>query len=128
MPAYVRASLDDVRVPKRHTHKTFWGNPQWRRCAAAGDIYLGDYEGWYNEREETFVTPTEAEANGYVDPSSGVPYKKVSEQSYFFRLSKYTGYLREMFSRTGAEAACVPEDRRKSILKMACLAQIQLNP
>lgn len=34
----------------------------WTMCADAGDIYLDCYEGWYNEREETFVNDSEAEA------------------------------------------------------------------
>jgi hypothetical protein len=28
----------------------------WIQCAAANDIYLDTYSGWYNVREETFVT------------------------------------------------------------------------
>jgi hypothetical protein len=32
-----------------------------RRCADAGDIYLGKYEGWYDVREETFVSDKDAE-------------------------------------------------------------------
>lgn len=33
----------------------------WERCAAAGDIYLGSYEGWYNEKEERFEKASDAE-------------------------------------------------------------------
>ena len=67
----------------------------WRKCAAnntnhpEGDIYLDAYSGWYNVREETFVTDTEAEANDFKDPSSGLPLKRVEEESYFFRMSAY---------------------------------------
>ena len=31
-------------------------------CVANGDIYLGGYEGWYDEGQEEFVTETEAKA------------------------------------------------------------------
>lgn len=62
-------------------------------CAAEGDIYLDTYQGWYNVREETFVTETEAAANDYTDPVSGLPYKQVEEESYFFRMSKYKDRL-----------------------------------
>lgn len=65
----------------------------WNMCAESGDIYLDAYEGWYNEREETFVTDTEAEQCNFQDPSSGVPLKRVKEESYFFRMSKYTERL-----------------------------------
>jgi methionyl-tRNA synthetase len=67
----------------------------WNKCADAGDIYLGSYEGWYNEREETFVPENEAELNNFMDPDSGLPLKKVKEESYFFRLSNYATRLIE---------------------------------
>jgi methionyl-tRNA synthetase len=65
----------------------------WVRCADAGDIYLDSYEGWYNEREEAFVPDGEAEASNFKDPGSGLPLKRVSEESYFFRMSKYLDRL-----------------------------------
>jgi methionyl-tRNA synthetase len=65
----------------------------WLRCAAAGDIYLDTYTGWYNVREETFVTETDAALNNYTDPVSGLPYKRVEEESYFFRMSAYKDRL-----------------------------------
>lgn len=61
----------------------------WKMCASAGDIYLSAYEGWYNEREEVFVSETEAEAQGFIDPGNGLPLKRVKEESYFFRMSAY---------------------------------------
>lgn len=61
----------------------------WQKSYDAGDIYLDSYEGWYNEREEAFVTETDAEATNFLDPGNGLPLKRVSEQSYFFRMSKY---------------------------------------
>jgi methionyl-tRNA synthetase len=66
----------------------------WRRCAAnttngESDIYLSTYEGWYNVREETFVTESDAKLADFKDPTSGLPLKKVKEESYFFRMSAY---------------------------------------
>mmetsp|Transcript_46896 Transcript_46896/g.114386 ORF Transcript_46896/g.114386 Transcript_46896/m.114386 type:complete len:780 (+) Transcript_46896:83-2422(+) len=61
----------------------------WKRCADAGDIYLDAYSGWYNVREETFVTDQEAELNDFKDPASGTPLKRVEEESYFFKMSAY---------------------------------------
>lgn len=65
----------------------------WEICSNAGDIYLDSYEGWYNEREEVFVTDLEAEAAGFLDIGSGVALKRVKEESYFFAMSKYTERL-----------------------------------
>ncbi len=66
----------------------------WRRCAAndsggKSDIYLSKYEGWYNVKEETFVTDSDAKLAHYKDPTSGAPLKKVEEESYFFRMGDY---------------------------------------
>lgn len=35
----------------------------WEKCTAAGDVVLGEYEGWYNVREECFVPDNEVRAN-----------------------------------------------------------------
>ena len=65
------------------------------RSKKSGDIYLDTYEGWYNVREETFVTDADAEAAEYKDPVSGKPLTKMSEESYFFRQSRYQKQLIE---------------------------------
>lgn len=62
-------------------------------CFENDDIYLGTYSGWYNIREETFVSESEAQLNDYKDPLSNVPLQKMEESSYFFRLSKYKQQL-----------------------------------
>ncbi|KAF0689156.1 Aste57867_19428 [Aphanomyces stellatus] len=69
-------------------HKDF-AQYLFNRAEENGDIYKGTYEGWYNVREETFVTETEAQQTDYKDPTSGTPLKKMQESSYFFRMSKY---------------------------------------
>jgi len=61
----------------------------WRKLKENGDIYLGRYEGWYLVREERFVTEQEATEWEFKDPGSGVPLKKMSEPSFFFKLSKF---------------------------------------
>ena len=65
------------------------GVPLFELSKANGDIYLDTYEGWYNVREETFVTETDAAASNYCDPVSGKPLKKMKEESYFFRQSRF---------------------------------------
>ncbi|MDB5305254.1 MAG: methionyl-tRNA synthetase, partial [Phycisphaerales bacterium] len=58
---------------------------------ASGDIYLGGYEGWYDEGQEEFVTETTAKDQGFKSAISGRPLVRYKEASYFFRLSKYAG-------------------------------------
>jgi methionyl-tRNA synthetase len=86
----------------------------WRRCAANGDIYLDQYSGWYNVREETFVTDNEAEQNNFMDPTSGLPLKRVDEESYFFKMSAYQDRLVEHIQNNPNFIR--PEQHRNNIL------------
>jgi len=52
------------------------------KATDVGDIYLDTYEGWYNVKEETFITENEAQLTDYKDPASGNPLEKRSEESY----------------------------------------------
>ena len=42
-----------------------------KRSFDAGDIYLGEYEGWYNAREEAYVSDTDAAMCNHTDPITG---------------------------------------------------------
>lgn len=50
-----------------------------QRALDNGDIYKDTYEGWYNVREEKFVTETEAAQSDYKDSVSGKPLTKMQE-------------------------------------------------
>ena len=52
-----------------------------------GDIYKGEYEGWYCVPDETFLTDSQL-VDGKC-PVCGREVKKVKEEAYFFKLSKY---------------------------------------
>jgi methionyl-tRNA synthetase len=60
----------------------------WKRMSDAGDIYLAEYEGAYCVACEDFYTETQAE--GGKCPTHGRPLEAMKEESYFFRLSRYT--------------------------------------
>lgn len=83
---YVRTSSEAHKATAQHI---------WRVAQERGDVYLDMYVGWYNVREETFVTETEAQATNYKDPLSGKLLQKMEEPSYFFRLSKYQQKIRD---------------------------------
>lgn len=83
---------------KRHTvvvEKIF------EKLLEQGDIYLGEYEGWYSVPDETYYTETQlvepVYENGKIvggkSPDSGHEVELVKEESYFFKLSKYTDRL-----------------------------------
>lgn len=70
-----------------------------------GDIYLGEYEGWYSVSDEEFFTETQlsevfrdenGKMIGGIAPS-GNPVKLVKEESYFFKMSKYADRLLDYY-------------------------------
>ena len=62
-----------------------------------GDIYLGEYEGWYNVREESFITETQLEEFNQLPEDKRPRIDKIKEESYFFRLSEYEKPLLEFY-------------------------------
>lgn len=59
-----------------------------------GDIYLGEYEGWYCTPCETYWTETQL-LEGNCCPSCGRETVKLKEESYFFKMSKYGDRLKK---------------------------------
>lgn len=60
-----------------------------------GDIYLGEYEGWYCTPDEAFFTERQL-VDGKC-PDCGRPVEKVKEESYFFKMSKYADRLLKFY-------------------------------
>ncbi len=56
-----------------------------------GDIYKGEYKGWYCVPCGSFFPDTQVE-NG-VCPDCGRPVKQATEEAYFFKMSKYQDAL-----------------------------------
>ena len=61
------------------------------RFMANGDIYKGEYEGWYCTPCETYFTPTQL-VDGKC-PDCGREVKKMKEEAYFFNMKKYQDRL-----------------------------------
>ena len=71
-----------------------------RRAHAAGDIYLGTYEGWYCPNEG-FLNATDVQetARGTICPNHpDVPLHWLTERNWFFRLSAYQERLERHFA------------------------------
>lgn len=65
------------------------------RLLAQGDIYKGEYEGWYCTPDESFFLERQL-VNGNC-PDCGRPVERVKEESYFFRMSKYVDRLLQYY-------------------------------
>ncbi len=82
------------------------------KIAKKGDIYKGFYEGWYCVPDETFWTDLQLR-NGKC-PECGREVKKVKEESYFFKLSKYQDRLLDFYKSNPDFLS--PKFRSKEIL------------
>lgn len=75
------------------------------RLLEKGDIYLGEYQGWYSVSDEEFFTETQLvevyrDEEGNViggKAPSGHEVELVKEESYFFRMSKYADRLLQYY-------------------------------
>jgi methionyl-tRNA synthetase len=92
----------------------------WQRLVAAGDIYLGHYEGWYAVRDEAFYGPDElTERDGVKYAPSGAPVEWVREPSYFFRLSRWLPELLRRYDLPEGDPeriAIAPETRKNEVV------------
>ncbi|MBL4803487.1 MAG: methionine--tRNA ligase [Alphaproteobacteria bacterium] len=88
----------------------------WQRLYDKGDIYLGQYEGWYSVREEAYFGEDELRTaeDGTKFTPNGTPVEWVEEGSYFFKLSEYTDKLLEFYEKHPEFIA--PESRRNEII------------
>lgn len=81
------------------------------RLMEQGDIYLGEYEGWYCTPCETFFTDTQL-VDGKC-PDCGREVKKMKEESYFFNMKKYQKRLEEFYQEHPDFIA--PESRKNEL-------------
>lgn len=89
----------------------------WRRMAAAGDIYLDTYSGWYSVRDERFFVESETrllDDGTRVAVETGAPVTWTEEQTYFFRLSAYADKLLAHYEANPDFIA--PEVRRNEVV------------
>ncbi len=82
-----------------------------KRCDKNGDVYLGEYEGYYCTACEAYYTEKDLE-NGCC-PVHKKPVEWLKEPSYFFRLSRYEKFLLDLYEKN--PEFILPESRRNEI-------------
>ncbi|MEQ1758856.1 MAG: methionine--tRNA ligase [Vicinamibacterales bacterium] len=85
---------DFIRTTEPRHHRA--AQELWSRVAKAGDLYKGDYEGWYCTVDEIFVPETQL-ADGRC-PTCGNKVERLKEESYYFRLSRYQQPLLDFYA------------------------------
>lgn len=83
-----------------------------KTIADHGDIYLGDYEGWYCVGCEAFVAENEL-VDGKCPVHRTEP-KRIKEKNYFFRLSQYRDALLDHYQK--CPEFVQPESARNKML------------
>lgn len=78
-----------------------------------GDIYKGEYEGFYCVSCETFFTQTQL-LDDNCCPDCGRKTSVVKEESYFFRLSKYENALLKWYEEN--ENCIVPKGKKNEVV------------
>ncbi len=107
---YMDIEYDDfIRTTEERHTKTV--EDIFDRLMEQGDIYLGEYEGWYCTPCETFFTETQL-VDGKC-PDCGREVKKMKEESYFFNMKKYQKRLEEFYAQNPDFIA--PESRKNEL-------------
>ncbi|GAA0135700.1 methionine--tRNA ligase [Paenibacillus sp. YSY-4.3] len=82
------------------------------RLVKKGDVYKGEYEGWYCTPCESFFTEHQL-VDGNC-PDCGRPVELVKEESYFLRLSHYADRLLQYYEEN--PAFIQPESRKNEMI------------
>ncbi len=85
----------------------------WKNLEA--DIYKAKYIGWYDVRQEEFVPENQIDP-ARTDPNHEKAYRRVEEENYFFKLSKYTAPILKAIE--SEELLIVPKSKRNEILSL----------
>ncbi len=102
---------DFIRTTEKR-HKTVV-QKLFERLLEQGDIYLGEYEGYYCMPCESFYTETQL-AEGHTCPDCGRETSRLKEESYFLKLSKYQKKLLKHIEDN--PDFITPESRRNEVV------------
>ncbi len=91
------SNTDFIRTTEKRHYKSV--ESLWQKLIESGDIYLDKYKGWYSVSDEAYYDTDEIqEVNGAkISKSSGSKVEWVEEESYFFKLSKWSKNLLDLY-------------------------------
>jgi len=83
------------------------------------DVYVGEYEGWYDAGQEEYLTESRAKECEFKSPINGKPLVRKRESNSFFRLSGYQKQLEQLLNGQAVDGQMFhvePEARRNEVL------------
>ena len=109
------SNTDFIRTTEKRHYETV--QHLWNLLQNNDEIYLSKYSGWYSVSDEAFYTQDEIEEVDGIkrNISSGSPVEWVEEESYFFRLSKWTEPLLKFYKEN--PSFIQPNSRRNEVIK-----------
>ncbi len=84
----------------------------WQKLYKSGNIYLGEYEGWYSIQDEAYYNISELNNKGLAP--TGAKVELIKEPSYFFALSKWQNKLLEYYDNN--PNFILPKNRKHEII------------
>tara|TARA_A100001011_G_scaffold395865_2_gene492082 strand:+ start:3024 stop:4568 length:1545 start_codon:yes stop_codon:yes gene_type:complete len=105
---------DFIRTTEKRHYKSV--KNIWNKLFESGDIYLDKYSGWYSISDEAYYDEDEIEIkNGdKIAKISGSKVDWVEEESYFFKLSKWSTKLLKYYDEN--PGFILPSSRRKEVV------------
>ena len=101
---FIRTTDEEHKVGVQKAFETMYNK---------GDIYKGEYEGYYCVSCETFFTEKQLVDEQFC-PDCGKPTNIVKEESFFFKLSKYEDKLIEWYEQN--EDCILPRAKKNEIV------------
>lgn len=102
---FIRTSEERHKRVVTHVLQSLW---------EAGEIYRGEYEGWYCVHDERFWTAKDLPDGEPLCPDCNRPLERIVEANYFFRMSRYQDWLIDTIRRQPDWIR--PERRRNEVL------------
>jgi len=109
------SNTDFIRTTEQRHYDTV--QHLWNLLQRNDEIFLSKYSGWYSVSDEAFYTQDEIEEVDGIkrNIASGSTVEWVEEESYFFRLSKWTEPLLKFYKEN--PDFIQPESRRNEVVK-----------
>ena len=85
-----------------------------KRLLETKAMYLGEFEGWYDEGQEEYYPESKARDLDYTSPVNRKPLVRAKEKNYYFRLSAYQKKLEALYADHPGFVR--PEARRNEML------------